>query len=281
MIQVNVSNNDPAMWADLVRYAKEQNLTSIKYYEFANELDLETFTNGADKIDPATYASRIVAYQQAMLAVDPTVQFVGGVSAEATDTMRAAYSCCGNQVSQYISQATTASHNAGKDLYSVSYHWYQNAASLLDVQTWSYGIASSSTDWWRNEYSRQWSELATSWVRSQALTASAATKVGISELGVNSTDGPINSNHMAALWFSDVLGRLAYNGADWVTQWDSYAASGETFSLLYPDSDQTPTPTLNARPSYDAYLMYSKYFGDLMVESNTYGLLKIAKTLEQ
>ncbi len=278
MIQVNISNNDPSMWADLVRYAKERNWTSFKYYEFGNELDLETFSNSASKIDPATYASRAAAYQQAMLAVDPTIKIVGGVPATASDIMRTGYSCCGNNVSAYIMQALPALRNAGRDMSAASIHWYQGGPTAADAFRWSWPdeYPTTSGDWWRNSYARKWSGGVASWMRN-AMSAYPNTEIGISELGVDSDNAVINNgNHVGALWYSDVLGRLAYTGVDWVTQWATYASQPESFSLIYPNNQDSQTPTLHARPTYAAYLMYSKYFGDQMVQSSTFDESRIS-----
>ncbi len=279
MIQVNISNNDPAMWADFVRYAKEQNFTSFKYYELGNELDLETAEESSTALTPAQYGSRVAAYQQAMLAVDPNIKIVGGVPAAASDIVRTDWLSNGNSVSQYLTQAVAAARGAGRDLGAASFHWYQTSGSVTpeNVSQWSWGIPSSSGEFWRMGYSREWASLVGPWIRSAGLQGYNNVPLGISELGVNSSDGiTANSNHLAALWYSDVLGRLAYNGIDWVTQWNSYAAAGEHFSLLYPNSDQTTTPTIHARPSYYAYLMYSMYFGNQLVQSGSYDETKIS-----
>jgi hypothetical protein len=283
MIQVNVSNDDPSMWADMVRYAKEQGYTSLTSYEFANELDLATFTNADTKVDPDTYATRVAAYQTAMLAADPTITFVGGVPATASDIMRQGYNGGGNVVSTYITKSLASAKAAGHPLQNISYHWYQNdgnSTNIADVLTWSNNTDPSKSDFWGQSYSREWSQSAPKWIDSTTLNTYPNTQQGISELGINSestgVSKPTNGNHIGALWYSDVLGRLAYNGVDWVTQWDSYASSGEAFSLLYPDSDSSTTPTLHLRPTYYAYAMYSKYFGDQLVQSTSYDQSKIS-----
>ncbi len=270
MIQVNISNNDPAMWANLVRFVRDNNLSNIKYYEFGNELDLETFVGNSTAITPTQYATRLAAYQQAMLAVDPNIGIVGGVPAATTDIMRTGWVSGGNTVSPYITQALPAARNAGKDLHSASIHWYQADSDVSDIFRWTFGINSTSSEWWRQAYSRSWSGDVAPWVRSSAMGSYPNVELGISELGLSSSnDINYNGNHMGALWFSDVLGRFAYSGIDWITEWDSYALFNEDFSLMYPDRDGTATPNIRLRPTYYAFLMYSKFFGDQMVSSST------------
>lgn len=288
MIQVNLSQNDPAMWADLVRYAQENNMTSFKYYELSNELDLETALGESTAITPDEYARRAATYQQAMLAVNPNIQIVGGVPASASDIVRTNWNCCdgsGNQVSQYITRGLAAARNAGKDWNAASIHWYQGGddPDVTSMFRWDWRPEvnpTTSQNWWRNSYARVWSEGVGPWVRSNALGQYPTTKLGMSELGVSSMSYPThttsNSNHTAALWYSDVLGRLAYNGIDWVTQWDSYADVSEYYSLLYPSNGSSTNPTIHLRPSYYAYLMYARYFGDQMVQSSTYNPSEIS-----
>ncbi len=279
MIQVNISNNDPQMWADLATFVKNTGLTSIKYYEFGNELDLETANNGADALTPAVYGTRLAAYQKALLAVDPSLNIVGGVSAAATDIVRANYSSGGNSPSQYMTQALSAARGAGKDLNTASFHWYEGGGTttITDILNWTFSESTNSTEWWREAYARDWSGSVGPWLKATALSSYPTTQLGVSELGVNSSDGiTYNGNFTAALWYSDVLGRLAYTSVNWITQWDSYASTPEYFSLMYPDNDQTTTPTLNIRPSYYAYVMYSKYFGDKMVNAKTYDPTKLS-----
>ena len=271
MIQVNISRNDPAMWADLVRYAKERGFTSFRYYEFGNELDLETANKADTAIDPKEYGRRVAAYQTAMLAADPTIELVGGVSAGASDVIRNKWNSGGGDVSAYITNALSAARGAGRDLDSISYHWYQSdsgSTSADDAVLWGYGIPATSNDFWKMSYGRAWSGLVAPWVATEALADFPKVRQGISELGVNS-DGTkvVNSNHLGALWYSDVLGRLASTGVDWVTQWDTYASAGESFALIAPDNDQSATPSLSLRPGYYAYLMYNAYFGDQLVKS--------------
>jgi hypothetical protein len=267
IIQVNLSNNDPSMWADLVRYAQEKGWTSFKYYELSNELDLESFQNSSDKMDPATYGNRVKAYQQAMLAVDSSIKIVGGVPATATDIMYQGYSGGGNQVSSFITQALSGAKSAGRDLSAVSFHWYQNSGNdVANTFNYTYGNPTTSGDWWRESYSRGWAAKVGPWIRSTAMSAYPNAELGMSEINVDSADGIVaNGNHVGAVWFSDVLGRMAYSGIDWATEWDGYVSGvDEYFGLFYGDSG-----ALKVRPTYYAYLMYNKYFGDQMVKSSS------------
>ncbi len=73
---------------------------------------------------------------------------------------------------------------------------------------------------------------------------------------------------MGALWYSDVLGRLAYSGVDWATQYSSFADAADYYAPIYTDQLST-APVLKLRPTYYALVMYNKYFGDEMVNATS------------
>lgn len=58
IIQVNVSNNDPYMWADMLRYTNIENDYNFKYWELGNELDHESSQGSEAGMDAATYQAR-------------------------------------------------------------------------------------------------------------------------------------------------------------------------------------------------------------------------------
>ena len=225
--------------AMVAQYAKDNGLTSIKYYELGNELDL-VWSQGNHSVDPSTYASRVVAYQRAIHAVDPTLHIVGGVAATASDNF---YNYDKNSVSSYITAAVTAAHNAGTNLDAVSYHWYQNgnqqsAAAYLEWGDWA--ANTDDANYAGNAYGRAWSGQAAPFIRSQALGSSASTKIGVSELGLDSSNGIHNNgNFVGALWYSDVLGRLAYSGVDWATQYSSFADAADYYAPIYTEQLST------------------------------------------
>jgi hypothetical protein len=176
-------------------------------------------------------------------------------------------------VSAYITTALAAARTAGRDLDSVSYHWYQSdsgSTGANDVVQWGFGIPATSDDFWKMSYGRAWSGLVAPWVANRALADFPKVRQGISELGPNSDGNKMmNSNHLGALWYSDVLGRLASTGVDWATQWDTYASAAESFALINPDNDQSATPKLQLRPGYYAFFMYEQWFGDQLVQATS------------
>jgi hypothetical protein len=263
MIQVNVRANDPGMWADLVAWARDNGFSRFRYYELGNEFDLVGISEG-NAPSPAVYAQRVRDYRTAMLGADPTIKIVAGVPATATDIIRQNWAGGGGIPSAYITRPLTD----GVPVDAVSYHWYQldGGGTAADVARWTWGISTGTPDWWRESYTRSWAQRAPAWLRSTALAGRPDVELHVSELGVDSANGqPINGNHLAALWYSEVLGAKAAGGADVITQWDSYAAAGEHWSLVYPHDEHTTSPTLHLRPTFLAYLMYARWFGSEMV----------------
>ncbi len=277
MIQVNISQNDPQMWADLAQFIEDNNLTNITSFELGNELDLERYQGDTEVgITTTEYKSRVSSYQQAIKAVKSNAKIVGGVPAAASDQFYSGDWSGITNVSQYIPAALEGARDAGQDLDSVSFHWYQTSGDVdvENVREWSWGINPNDNEFWRESYTRAWSGKVAPWVKEDTMTSYPDVKLGVSELGINSSnDIPANGNHIGAIWYSDVLGRLAYSGVDWITQWDTYINPGsdsESFSLLYSDNEYTNNPNIQMRPTFMAYLMYEQYFGDQLVESSSY-----------
>jgi hypothetical protein len=94
---------------------------------------------------------------------------------------------------------------------------------------------------------------------------------GITELNFDACDhgtAPQNSNHLNAIWMSDILGRLAYNGLDFVTWYTGYGTQEQGYPMVFSTEDYYPD-TVNLRPSYYTLFLYANYFGDQMVASTS------------
>lgn len=72
MIQVNLRYSEPAMWADLVRLAREHGWTTFKYYELSNENDC-----CEKSVTSTMFWQRTRDYSRAMKAVDPNIKVIG------------------------------------------------------------------------------------------------------------------------------------------------------------------------------------------------------------
>ncbi|MEI6221350.1 MAG: hypothetical protein WCP97_01155 [bacterium] len=264
MIQVNVNNNNPKMWAEMVRYTNVEKGYKFRYWELGNEMDLE------NKVSAEEYSRRIQEYIKQMLAVDPTIEIIGAATAGPIQQDD------GNSVMKgYMTQPLPASRAAGKDLAAITYHWYQscNGGSVDGITRYAwYNNDGSPIDplSWRNAYSRIWAKLIPQRVQKEVLSGYPNTRQGITELNVEACNfgSPVNGSFMSALWFTDVLGNLAYNGVDFVTMYMGYGAKGEPYGLTYADNDTNPS-RIFVRPTYSALLLYARYFGDTMVQASS------------
>ena len=169
-------------------------------------------------------------------------------------------------LSSYLTKPYVVVTPKGRKIQALSYHWYQacKTDSVADLQRYAYdGLANKS---WRNAYSRKFADILPPRITDEI--SGGAIPQGITELNFNSCwyDNPMNGNFLNALWFSDVLGRLAYNGVDYVTRWEGYGT--QAYSFVYPDNADAPA-RIYVRPAYYAYLMYANYFGNQLVESST------------
>jgi hypothetical protein len=267
MIQVNIANFDPGMWADMLRYTNIDHDYDFKYWELGNEFDHDTQVG----LDPEIYAQRATAYIDALKAVDPSVVIIGGVPASAHDAPRQGWSDSVTDMSHYLSETMGIESPDGYRIDSLSYHWYQscNNAGIDDLI--NYQFPGLDTDSWRNAYSRIWSGIAPARVQNEILTDHPQVTQGITELNFDACayDHVLNGNHMNALWVSDIIGRLAYNGLDFITWYEGYGIQG--YASIYPDQNDTWTPPnkVMLRPSYYPFFMYGNYFGDMLVESSS------------
>jgi LPXTG-motif cell wall-anchored protein len=262
MIQVNISINDPAMWADMVRYINIEKGYKFKYWELGNEIDLETIQKNWKGMTPQEYANRVVAYQKAMSAVDPSIIVVPGCPAfPGVTNPYNPWNDGDTQLSQYLTETTKALKAAGLTPQSMSYHWYQNSGDIDGMKryTWA-GLAENS---WRNSYSRKNADLMTKRIRNEALTGISGTTVGLTEMNVDGENfgSQGNRNHLGALWATDVIGRLAYNGTDYMTWWNGYKNAG--YGMISGSSGDP------VGSSFYTFLLYNKFFGDQMVQTST------------
>lgn len=267
MMQVNIANNDPAMWADLVHYTNVEHSYNIKYWELGNEFDHDT----ALGITPTVYAARLASYIDAMKAVDPSIIIIGGVPASGHDFyLTQDYSGNVTALSQYLTQAAGVRTPSGKKVDALSFHWYQNCNNKVPSDMFEYEFPGTPTNHWSNVYARIWSKIGPSRIQTEIINPSLPGGLqGITELNYDACDfgtAPQNANFSNALWSADVLGRLAYNGLDFMTWYEGYGSQSQGYPSVYSaPNDYSPTG-VKLRPSYYTLFMYGNYFGNRMVQ---------------
>jgi hypothetical protein len=198
-----------------------------------------------------------------MKAVDPTIVIVGGVASTAHDVVANNWADTPN-LSRYLISA----REAGAD--TLSYHWYTdcNATDYTNLFTWSWTDLMTA---WQNSYSRSWGEIAPERVDLEIIKPSGQDlKQGITELNTDACDfgrAPQNGNHIAALWYADALGRLAYNGLDFLTWYMGYGNGSSGYPAVVVDQDNpTSIRQIYLRPTFITLFMYGNFFGNQMVQ---------------
>ena len=274
IMQINVCDNNPAMWADLLHYTNIEHDYGFLYWEVGNEIDQAGCTSKDE------YARRFVEYSAALKMVDPSIMMLGPSVA---DPFR-----------QDWYEALLDAGTGAPDV--LSFHWYQLTRWNDDPTTFSYQggsrealfshslaigescqsgfgcpgdeIPISKLD--RIENRRGMAEGMRQEVFDPARSRSPGTLMAITELGVQSSrhQEPINGNHVAALWLADMLGRWAYNGLDILTYFsfeDGTDGLGQARGLIGMDGNAV----LDVRPTYITEWLYASHFGDVMVESES------------
>lgn len=275
IMQINVCDGNPAMWADLLHYTNIENDHTFRYWEIGNEIDLD------DCISHDEYARRFVEYSAALKAIDPTIMVIGPSVAEPFNT-------------EWFSILDAPQDGGRPDV--LSFHWYQLTRWNDDPTTLSYQFGSrqalfshdlavgescqsgfgcpgdqvslSRLDRILNR--RAFPEAMKQEVFDPARARAPDTLMALTEMGVHSTrhEEPINGNHVAALWLADVLGRWAYNGLDILTYFsfeDGTDSHGQTRGLIGLDGQSV----LDVRPTFITEWLYAAHFGDVMVETES------------
>ncbi len=258
MIEVNVYKEDPEMWADMVRYTNIEKGYKFKYWELGNENDL-----GSHQLTTAEYAKRAIAYARAMKAVDPSIQIVAGVPALSSDGTASG-------MSPYLEETAKAFRNAGETLDVLSWHWYPGDGISTVQSVYQYAPKSNGQplpprDWRERLFGRRFAESGPTNTRTYILNNMPNTKIALTELNVECCDytNNVNINHFSGLWFSDILGRHAYYGADQQFMWLGYGAY--EYSTIRHDGNGNLT---KLQSPYYVMVMYNKFFGDQLVQTS-------------
>lgn len=293
MLQANICDDNPEMWADLVRYANVEKGYNFKYWELGNEIDLshgddlrlKCFGNTDKDFAAHEYAKRFVEYTQAMKTVDPSIKIMGPVPAN--------YYSAPTWFPLLVQEMS----EAGLTLDVMSWHWYQlfewdedpttkeydfgSVEALLNYNTaltdlnepYLQGDVIDDPAHWLYRGRRAFAGYTPQNARTFTEAAFPDIEFAITELNTNGSDynQPTNGNHIGALWMADVLGRAAYSGQDINIWYQLYDTDQTKYGMIYPgDQTNEANPTyLSIRPTYYSMLMYSQWFGDTLVESST------------
>ncbi|MGH2542784.1 MAG: hypothetical protein ACRDIB_08305, partial [Ardenticatenaceae bacterium] len=280
IIQVNICDNNPAMWADMLQYTNVEKNYGFEYWELGNEQSLDSCG-----LDSQSYAERFALYMSALKPIDPTIKLLGPVTHNPAE----------------IEWLDTLFDEVGNFLDVAAWHWYQLTEWTQNSSAYSYqggslealfaydgavgigchdgfgcadrddSIEDGRLSLWMNR--RGVAEQMMEAINKRYRSSHPDLETAITEFGAHAADHelPINSNHVAAVWLADVLPRWAYNGLDIATYYslEDGSAQGENSRGLLGIWDDAGTGVIDVRPIYYTMFMFAQYFGDMLVESST------------
>lgn len=254
LIVVNAKINNPEMAADIVRYCNVEHDYNVKYFEIGNETQYWRTITGEE------YAERMAVYAETMKAVDPDILIMNAAPAGPTS------------VELWL---TPTLKTQGDILDAITLHYYPLYDGVKDPAHPMYPSIDNLLYWDYGEEASVWDQMGSikyidRFVKSNSDSLvnlrnqyAPNALIGLTEVspvaGGNAESG-VSDTLTNALWFGDVLGRLAYNGVDFTNQF-LLQSSPQKYAMI--DS------YYNIRPTFYAFSMYSRYFGDVMVETTS------------
>jgi len=252
LIVVNAKIDNPEMAADIVRYLNIEHDYNVKYFEIGNEPQYWGDANGQE------YAERFVRYAEAMKAIDPSITILNAGPAQPVS------------IKDWLAPVM---EHAGDQVDMVNLHWYPLYDGVKDPNHAQYPAIDNLLTFDYGADSIIWDQIASikfvdrfvktntdSLVNLRDQYAPDA-QIGLTEVspvaGGNSESG-VSDTLANALWFGDILGRMAYNGVDLLTQF---------LLLSEPQKYAMADNSFNLRPVWYTYVMYDRYFGDLLLQT--------------
>lgn len=241
-ISVRLSGGTPKAAAELVRYANIQSHYGVRYWSIGNEPDLY------DNYSVDQYNRDWRAFATAMLAVDPTIRFVGpDISQYAPPQMTDSYS-------QVRRDWVGTFLKVNGDLVSVvSVHRYPFPKKVDDPPATIAQLKDSASEW---------DSIIPDIRKTIVATTGRDLPIAVTEvnshwnIGIGGATTPDSFYH--AIWWADVLGRMIRQRVA-IVAYFTLNTSGTlgTYGLL---------SAYDARPTYYVYSLYQK-FGSQLVES--------------
>jgi hypothetical protein len=261
LIGINVKRSTAAAAADMVRYMNVEKKYGVKYFQIGNEPDL------TDNITPSpeAYASQLNAWADAMRAVDPSVKIIGPelLTGAHVGGMHGRLDWLGRILS-----------TTGGRIDGLSWHYYpldsgQSNPSSSAIMNYENLFQETASDW--RPAALPFADEVMPAIAAMAKEHAPNAKTWITEFAED--PGPLHGAGMsdtfgAALWVGDALGRYAGHGPGAVLRWIFKTVRGHGYGIIDPD--------YVLRPTYGAYWLYARHFGNRFVEAKTSALTEIA-----
>lgn len=260
-IEVNMTNNDPAMAAKLVDYVVNTLKYDLKYVSMGNEPEINNFEawkywEASNKGEAfASYLARYQTYAAAIRAVKPDLTLIFGeftdVSPEEMDTL---FQPLGGKLNSNLPGAFSNHKYATGDWgQTPDYSDYPSIENF----TGSAGLARANI--YKGIYN---------FMRQQADTRLGGGKLFIGEFGASWSVKPdssaVHDTIAAALFAAETLetGKdLGFDGMQWFGISDPASSSPWNPSLIAVDGD-----AMKLRPQYYLYFLYKHLWGDVSAQ---------------
>lgn len=254
LIIVNAKIDNSEMAADIVKYLNIEHDYNVQYFEIGNEPQYWGNSSGQD------YAERFVRYAEAMKAVDPTITVLNAGPAQPVS------------ITDWL---TPVLQHAGDQIDMVNLHWYPLYDGVTDpnhaqyhtidnLLTFDYGADSSIWDQIGSikfiDRFVKTNEDSLMNLRDQYAPDALIGLTEVSPVAGGNAESGVSDTLANALWFGDILGRMAYNGVDLLTQF---------LLLSEPQKYAMADNSFNLRPVWYTYVMYARYFGDQLIQTTS------------
>ena len=254
LLAINVKTGTPAAAADLVRYVNVDRAYGVKWFQVVNEPDL---TDGIIP-SPGVYAQQLIAFTNAMRAVDPNVKVVAPELLTGANMLG---------IHDRVNWLLPVLQQAGDRIDGISWHYYpldsgQTNPTSSALMSLPHLFQETASDWrpaglaFADEIMPALATLrdahspgASVWVTEFAEDPGPTSGAGFSDVVAG------------ALWVGDALGRYARYGPGAVLRWLFKGSEDHAYGLLDPEN----VP----RPTYGAYWLYGRHVGRSFVDATT------------
>lgn len=249
LFSINIKTGTPVAAADLVRFLNLERRYGVRYFQLGNEPDYVGPLN-----TPQRAIDQHLTYVQAMVAVDPTITFVG------PELLTGAHVLGLNGQTNWMAPFL---QSAGSTVSGISWHHYQldsgqdnpNSSAYFTLENL---FQETAPDW--NPASIDFADQLMPALNSMRDQHAPGATVWITEFAEDPAElagAGMSDRFAGALWAADVLGRFASWGPGAIVKW------------IFKEDDALSLITTNnqPRPEYYTYWLYARHFGDRLVDT--------------
>ena len=264
---VRLLDGTPEAAAEWVRYANIEKGYNIRYWSIGNEPNLFVALMGAETYTVDDLSTQWRAIAEAMLEVDPTIQFVGP-----DITQYVPLSIDGNNITFDLRSGTPLDAE-GNDWLIPFLEANGDLLAYVGLHRYPWpgngGGDGATVDGLRTQ-PQEWDVVIPNLRTIIRNAAGRDIPIAIAEINSNSANsvgGPASlDSHFNAIWLADTLGRMINNQVEMVTYWDMQGGAGRGWGLL---------SSYNVRPTGYTYMMYARFGTELLAAQSNDPLVTV------